>query len=420
VLASEPAAVVDRETLNVDFPLCRDPRHEAAVREVLVRAVELLLDRLPPGKLTALVLTGSFARGEGSVMAVGNRLRVLGDIEFLVVFPNELDFYTFRPQMAAWSREASQAVLDLIEVDIEFGPVAVDYFTKLARPSIFVYDLIRHGKIIWGLPDVVKRIPEFGPDRIPADDALYLLFNRAIEQLEAYDRTERLEGRALWDLAYQRHKLVLDLAGSALAFFGRHEPSYEARPHAFARLLADAPLLSAALPVAYRAELERAARLKIVPGDGRGVLAPELTTAAQRDLIRRQIVDAVPATAAFLGWELAETLGVRADLPTLLRRWARRPTIGRRVWDWGKVAFHPTAPPLPLSRLRAAALFCRSTPRGLLYAAGALAYLNLARPTATAAQIAALLPVRRSMLGVDATGHRRAITALWRWCVRNT
>ena len=417
---SQPAAVIDPETLNVDFPLCRDPRHEAVVREVLVRSLELLLDRLPAGKLTALVLTGSFARGEGTVMAVGDHLRVLGDIEFLVVLPSELDFYTFRSQMATWSGEASHAVRELIEVDIEFGPVAVDYFTKLARPSIFVYDLIRHGRIIWGPPDLVESIPEFGPGKIPADDALYLLFNRAIEQLEAYDRAGSLDGRALWDLAYQRQKLVLDLAGSALAFSGRHEPSYEGRPRAFDRLLAEAPSLRAALPVAYRAELERASRLKIAPGDGRAVLPPGLTTAEQRELIRRQIVDGVPATAAFLAWELAEILGVRADLPTLLRRWARRPTIGRRVWDWGKVALNPTAPPLRLSRLRAAALFCRSTPRGLLYAAGALAYLNLARPTATVAQIASLLPVRRSTLGADTIGLRRAITALWRWCVRNT
>jgi hypothetical protein len=408
------------EALNVDFPLCRDPRHEAAIRHVLVQSAEMLVDRLPPGTLAALVLTGSFARGEGSVMASDGRLRVLGDIEFLAVLPGERDFHTFRTRMPQFGREVSDAVRDVIEVDVEFGPVIVDYFKRLARPSIFVYDLIRHGKVIWGPADIVKHVTEFGPERIPPEDALHLLFNRTIEQLEAYDRTATLEGRALWDLAYQRQKLVLDVAGSALAFVGRHEPSYEARPAAFGRLLAEAPALRAALPHAFCAELERAARIKISPGDGRDVLPPDLPLAQQRDSIRRQIVAGVPAVAALLRWELSELLGDQhPELPTLLRRWARGMTLGRRIWDWAKVALHPVRPPLPLSRLRAGALFSRSTPRALLYTSGALAYLNLARPTADPAAIAALLPVRRARLGTEPDNLRRAITSLWRWCVRN-
>lgn len=416
-----PASDTAPAMLNVEFPLCRDPRHEAAIRHVLVRSAEMLMERLPPGKLAALVLTGSFARGEGSVMASDGRLRVLGDIEFLAVLPGETEFHAFRTRMPQFGREVSEAVRDVVEVDVEFGPVIVDYFRRLARPSIFVYDLIRHGKVICGPSDIVKYVTEFGPERIPAGDALHMLFNRTIEQLEAYDRTTTLEGRALWDLAYQRQKLVLDLAGSALAFVGRHEPSYESRPAAFDRLLAETPALRTALPSTFRGELERAAKIKMSPGDGRGVLPPGLPLAQQRAWIREQIVAGVPAVAAFLRWELSAILDDRGDseLPALLRRWARTTTLGRRVWDWAKVALHPVRPPLPLSRLRAGALFCRSTPRGLLYTAGALAYLNLARETATPATIAALLPVRRSTLGTEPDHLRRAITSLWRWCVRN-
>jgi hypothetical protein len=405
--------------LNVDFPLCRDPRHEAAVRIALERSVDVLVDRLPEGALAALVLTGSFARGEGSVMASDGRLRVLGDIEFLAVLASEHEFHTYRTQMPEIGRAASHAVRDVIEVDVEFGPVTTEYFRTNARPSIFVYDLIRHGKVVCGSTDIVKTVPEFGPERIPADDAVNLLFNRTIEQLEAYDRAATLEGRALWDLAYQRQKLVLDLAGSALAFVGRHQPSYEARPAAFGRLFTETPALRAGLPPVYCAELERAARLKITPGDGRGVLPPALGLDEQREWIRQQIVAGVPAVSAFLHWELGELLQIRDELPALLRRWTRRPTFGRRTWDWGKVALHPTAPPLPLSRLRAGALFCRSTPRALLYTAGALSYLNLAHTVAAPAEIAALLPVRRSRLGTGPDELRRAITSLWRWCVRN-
>ena len=35
----------------------------------------------------AIVLTGSFARDEGSVLMAGERLRVLGDMEYMVIYP---------------------------------------------------------------------------------------------------------------------------------------------------------------------------------------------------------------------------------------------------------------------------------------------------------------------------------------------
>ncbi|MBI2203768.1 MAG: hypothetical protein HYU41_07960 [Candidatus Rokubacteria bacterium] len=405
---------------NVDFPLCRDPRHEAVIRRALVRACDLLRDRLPEGKLAALILTGSFARGEGSVMSAGGRLRVLGDIEFLVVFASAVDYYAYRTRMADWAKDATQAVRDEVEVDVEFGPVGIEYLRRYASPSIFVYDLIRHGKVVWGPHDIVKLVREFGPEKIPPTDALYLLFNRTIEQLEAWDRVPTLDGRALWDLAYQRLKLMLDLAGSALAFSGRHEPSYEARPAAFARLLAETPSLAAAMPPAFVPELERAARLKIAPGDGSGVLAGDMTLDAQRAWIRSRMATAAPAVTALLRWELAALLDTDGDVPGLLRRWLRTPSFRRRVWDWTKLAVNPRRSPVPLSRLRAARLFLTSTPRGLLYAAAALAYLNLVHPTIPPRRIAALLPVQSAALRHRPDAERGVITALWRWCVRNT
>jgi hypothetical protein len=419
VLAPPSRNSVATAGVNVDFPLCREARHEAAVRRVLTRCAGVLLDRLPPGKLVALVLTGSFARGEGSVIATPDGPRVLGDIEFLVVLPTEVEFHQYRKAMTAWAQEAAVAAQADLRVDIEFGPVEMGYLRRRARPSIFVSDLIRHGKVVWGASDVVRVVPPFETKDIPREDALHLLFNRTIEQLEAYDRALTLDGEALWDLAYQRVKLLLDLAGSALAFRGRHESSYEARPRAFAHLLAETPALAAALPHDFQGELTEAARLKIAPGDGTAVLPAHLGLDRQRQWIRERIVSGIAPVSAFLRWELAELLGSEAALPELVARYAMTPTLGRRVWDWAKMTLHPLPPPLPLARWRSARLFLRSTPRTLLYASATLSYLNLDRPTVPLGTIARLLFVRRRALGGDAEAHRRAITALWRWCVRN-
>jgi hypothetical protein len=374
-----------------------------------------LADRLP-GKLVALVLTGSFSRGEGTVLPLDGRLRVLGDIEFLVVVPGAGDYRAMRRRATAWAQEASARLGgDDVAVDIEFGPVEIDYFRRKARPSIFVYDLATHGKVVWG-SDVLRAIPPFGPDRIPREDAVHLVFNRTIEQLDAYDRLEGLAGEALLDVAYQRVKLVLDLAGSALAFAGLHATSYAERPAAFERLLATTPQLAARLPAGFEDELARAARAKLAPAQE--PLLPEGGAAAQRAWLRARIAEGAPTLGAFITWELEELLGVRAPLPDLLRRWAAAQPAGRRLREWAKLALHPNPAPLPLSPRRALALARHSTPRALLYTAGMLAYLDLAG-TQAPVDVRPLLPLAASTAPRTPAEARRAVTALWRWCIRN-
>ena len=406
------------QTCASEFSLCRDPQHDGALRRIVDGCAGFLGERLPD-KLVALVLTGSFSRGEGTVLPVNGHLRVLGDIEFLVVVPRLTDYRALRRRVGGWGREASMRLgAPAVSVDIEFGPVEIGYLRHRARPSIFVYDLATHGKVVWGPADLLRAIPAFGPERIPREDALHLVFNRTIEQLDAYDRLDGLAGEALLDVAYQRMKLVLDLAGSALAFAGAHATSYVERPAAFARLLARTPQLAARLPATFESELERAARAKLDPSAE--PLLPEGDAASQRAWLRRRIVDGVPAVCAVLVWELEQLTGARAPLDVLLTRWAGATSPARRLREWVKLALHPNRAPLPVSPLRALALARRSTPRALLYSAGALAYLDLARGGASGlTEIAALLPLAGRAAPRTPVAARGAVTALWRWCIRN-
>ena len=90
------------------FALCRDARGDAAVRATLERCLSLLRERLDR-RLVGLILTGSFSRGEGSVLPVNGHLRVLGDVEFLVVVPHGRDYRTHRPVLDHWSHDATVA-----------------------------------------------------------------------------------------------------------------------------------------------------------------------------------------------------------------------------------------------------------------------------------------------------------------------
>ncbi len=419
MLAPSPRNGATAATINAAFPLCPDPGHAPAIRRVLAHCVEFLQSRLPAPELVAVVLTGSFARGEGSVMPVNGHLQVLGDLEFFVIVSPDTDTRALRPQMAAWSREVSGTIGEGLRTEIEFGPIELGYFARHARPSIFLYDLLTHGRVVWGPPDVLDTIPRFGPATIPREDCLALLFNRSIEQLDLYDRLATLTGDALSNAAYQRIKLVLDIAGSALAFSGRHSPCYAARPAAFARLVAETPSLQALVPDGFELELGRAARTKLTPGEGTTLVPPGASLRGQRAWIRSQILSGIPAVAAFIRWELEELVGRRANLPRLLDAYLGSQPLVRRARDWAKVALHPMPTPLPVSLRRALRLSFVSTPRALLYAAGTLALLDLLGPSTRAGRIEPLLFVRAGAVPDDPESQRKAIAALWRWCVRN-
>jgi hypothetical protein len=403
-----------------DFPLCGNRRWDDVIRHVLVRIVDLLTTRLPEQALAGVILTGSFARGEGSVAMADGRARVLGDIEVLVILRSELEFYRYRGALRDWSRELTRHVDDRVVVEIELGPADLTYLRRRARPSIFVHDLIEHGKVLCGAPDLLDEVPRFSAVDIPRGDAVALLFNRTIEQLEAYDTVPTLHGEALWDAAYHRLKLILDVAGSALAFSGRHASSYAKRPAAFTQLLRDTPALAESLPAGFEAELEEAARVKIVPGDGAAVLPAGREAEARRTWIRERIAAGVPLVSSVLRWELQEMLGRADELPGLLRAHRSAPPLSRRAWEWAKLALRLGPSPVPLSLVRSARLFFEGTPRTLLYSAGTLAYLGLATPPAPRRAIARLLFARRRARGRTDEAQRRAITALWRWCVRNS
>jgi hypothetical protein len=321
--------------------------------------------------------------------------------------------------MGAWSREAAARLgpPQRLAVDLEFGPVDVGYLRRRARPSIFVHDLVTHGKVVWGPADLLAVIPPFGAGGIPREDAVHLIFNRIIEQLEVWDAMAALDGEALLDVAYQQCKLVLDLAGSVLAFAGAHTSSYGQRPAQLAGLLAREPGLAARLPATFGPELERAARLKLEPRAD--ALLPAGDTAAQRAWLRDRMVAMTPTLTALLGWELEQLLDARGALTGLLERFLGAPGLRLRARDWARIALHPMPAPLPLSPLRAVRLFWRSTPRALVYAAGALAYTALGADGRARADVSRLLPLPRALEPPTAEAQRQAITALWRWCIRN-
>jgi hypothetical protein len=405
--------------VNLGFPLCRQSQHEALLRTALAECVAFIVARVPASTLVAVVLTGSFARGEGSVLAGPDGLRILGDVEFFVVLRDRVPGWLAR-QLTAWGRQAGARLASrAVRAEIEFGPLEAAFFGPRARRSIFVWDLRNHGKVLWGRDDLLAAIPPFGVEAIPPEDALALAFNRTIEQLATWERLDRLDGEALLEAAYQRVKLTLDLAGSALAFVGSHTAPYRERPAAFARLVAETPSLAGRLPAGFVEELAGAGRVKSDPARLLPSLGSGADAEASRARLRQTMLAAVPAVEAVLGWELQQYLGAEDALPALLTRYARTPGLARRLRDWAKLIFNPLPAPLPISHLGAARLLSRSTPRALLYAAAGRAYLDMAADGPAPEEVWGLLPLPAAARTSTRAGQRQAIVALWQWAIRN-
>ncbi len=138
-------------------------RSEAAVRATLERCRSLLHERLGR-RLVGLILTGSFSRGEGSVLPVNGHLRVLGDIEFLVILPHGRDYRALRPVLADWGREASAAAAAAgLVVDVEFGPEdrATWPGARARRSSCTIS--AGHGRVLHGSPALLQLIAAVRP-----------------------------------------------------------------------------------------------------------------------------------------------------------------------------------------------------------------------------------------------------------------
>lgn len=177
-----------------------------------------------------IILTGSFSRGEGSVLRLSaERSLVLGDAEFLIIFPDTQSLKPVRAALETASREAETKLsLEGILCPVDFSPACKSYL-KRVPPSIFGTELKLYGQVMWGESTLLELLPELRPDSIPKIDAFFLLCNRMVEQIGLWRKIEKKEYKIGIEDFYCILKLYLDLAGSLLIFMDRYQSSYRKR-----------------------------------------------------------------------------------------------------------------------------------------------------------------------------------------------
>jgi hypothetical protein len=332
-------------------------------------------------------------------------MRLLGDMEFLVIFRSPFDWADIRRRMSELSRQATEALGAGGHVAcIEYAPAGISYLRRSIRPSIFAYDLLRHGKVVWGRPDILGEAPRFGADAIPREDAIELIMNRMMELLIDETSVDH-EARA-----YQLAKTMLDMAGSVLASVGQYISPYAERQKPFEQLLAAHPDLGSAAfdPEGFQRELELATHTKLAP-------TPEL-------LFREEMAHRVAEVQRWVRdvwiWEVRRFLGApTAQFPELVHRYMRHEPLSLRLRRWVKYYRHPLRPHGAVVLRRMLRLLPLASPRALAYAAALLAYEGKAQGVSEWESAAAsLLPVP---LPRENGAALREAAELWRWLIRN-
>ncbi len=392
------------------FALCADLHRDQAIRPLVEKVLAFLVDQVGVAQLEAVILTGSLARGEGSVLFRPDGIRLLGDIEFLVILKAPFDWIKMRRQMVELSRQATRELGENGRVaSIEYAPAGTRYLTRAIRPCIFAYDLRHHGKVVWGRTDILAEIRSFGAEAIPHEDAVELIMNRMVELL-LLEVAQQLNNHASEARAYHVVKIILDLAGSVLAFVGKHVALYSERPKSFAALYSSSADLVSAIPNGQRFlyELNSAASCK---------LAPTEDLLFRGELKERGTAISIWAKNLWQ-WEMRQILDrPSAQFSELLEDYMKYDPLIQRLKGWAKFYCHPLRPTGTISPLRMARLFFQGSPRSLVYAAALMAYQGMAQGLGDWEKRAELL------LPISVRpGHRPILDhvgQLWRWLIRN-
>ena len=186
-------------------------------------------------RAVSLIVTGSAARGEATIVNSGNGWKLLGDAEFLLVVQQTAGAADARCANTVMCESARKLRSQGIEVSTGLAVVQVSYFKRLP-PYIFSYELRVCGRVISGDPSVLELIPKFTARDISREDAWRLLCNRMIEQLRFVGDLQGSPMQLTPRLHYATVKLYLDMATSYLAFIGGYAPTYRERAERLATL----------------------------------------------------------------------------------------------------------------------------------------------------------------------------------------
>jgi|SRR5579862_180300 len=306
------------------------------IRETVGTQTALKCFQTHGASLRAVILTGSLARDEATVVEEKNKWRLLGDAEFLLIFhdgasvPHESALTLLRHDI-----EASISELG-ITGEICLSAAHLKYLRNL-RPNIFDYELRNCGQVVGGDPAILAHIPNFTSAEIPLEDGWRLLSNRMVEQFDALDGLEQKPKKLSTRLLYRTIKLYLDMATSFLLFAGEYAPSYSLREKRLLTIKETRPG-NDDFPFDLRSFCDRVIECMQLKLSQEWINA-SANPAAATELGFSWWEEAIRYAQLLWRWELAllTRASVRNNNQELLERWMKCQPVFRRLRGWTHV-----------------------------------------------------------------------------------
>ena len=272
--------------------------------------------------LRAIVLTGSLARDEATLIDEGMHWRLLGDAEFFLVFHDAAHL----PSAADAEFEAREVKRALwghgLIASVGLSPVDGSYFQCLPR-YIATYELRSCGRVLWGDQGVLSLVPRFDMTEISLEDAWRMLANRIIEVLEVVAQSDHSQ-----NARYRTVKLFLDIATSYLIFAGRYRPTYRLRQREL-ECMADDPSAQTNAPFPLGPLADRITECTRFKVGGHGMLS-------STDMLLRE---AVGLAHLLWRWELKRLTGESDEISDgeLMSRWMSQQPVRSKLRGWASL-----------------------------------------------------------------------------------
>jgi len=375
-----PTDEIQSKYLNLRF--CQDPGLNRKAKEIIRFCLDSVMKLYGWDDILAIILTGSFARGEGSIVkSPENVFYVLGDVEYMVVLPSQKGFVAKYRKLKEMSIHISHGLMQRgIHCEVDLTPVLSDYFAN-AKPVIFNVELKRNGKIIYGDEDFCTMMPDYDVTDIPRDDAFNLLSNRIVEQLILYQYIVNNPDINYLQALYQVTKLYLDLGGSLLAFSGNYGTTYSKRVLMLERL-SSAPDKGRRFAGIDIDRLYRSVRectdVKLTP-KYEDFFPDAMSHEEMKKYLLARIRTAVHDVRKLWMWEVRGlySLGACTDFQSVLDKIGMSDHLLQRIKGWTKLVFLHCKYKKKFSLTRIIKLFSSGTPRALLNMAAAQTFFSL-------------------------------------------
>ena len=180
--------------------------------------------------IEAIILVGSFGRGEGSVLIINDKIFSINDYDLVIITKNynDLNLKNLRTDLAR--------ILNIRQVDI--SSYSLKEISKI-KYSMFSYDLKYASKIIYGNLNILDLIPSMNSKKMPLIEGIRPLFLFLSSLLHSYTSNRQLNNNQLFWNCQQISKSILALSTAMLIFDRNYHPSYEERYELFKEIYKD-------------------------------------------------------------------------------------------------------------------------------------------------------------------------------------